>query len=675
MRSSPLLLLTAVACAPPPLPEAPDSRTLTCEPLELEPGQVRAKAIGCSDELPRNSEGRTGDVLLQNAFLSVIIRSPGEALTLVGAPGGTIVDAAPVGWNDRLLEAVPVVDGTWMFTRSWSWGVDSEGAWLTLEGGAATVLGLNEPASVDRVDEGAERRLTYRLRPDSHVLELEGADGLYLHGALGTELAQAGVFHTGIGYLTDGTGVEDLGGAAIFAHADRLAVGTLADVVGALEPEAPRASGRCAGERVRVEDAQGRALAWLDADFDSPMPLGAAALVCLAEGHADGAATPLGEDLSLSPGPAGALWVRVTDDSGAAIPAVVEVDGLPYALPPGGAALPTGPGTKALRIHHGPAYGEWTGTLSVPEGAVTPLSLSLDRAIEAEGWVLVDLFREASPSRTARAVASDDLDLAAAAGVGFALQTALDEVARPFHSDWSGDWLRYRAGSRAETVSAGAVWSWPWGSNTRYAGHGATDWIELSPELVLVGAMGDSSPRRFTVVDADWIQEAGPPGGWGATPTLLRVRGPSDLDTVRALLDAGARVGLVGPVTWSPVPGGEALASAVAVERGLVRGDSVASAGPLLELSRVSAPEDSGGDSAVEPADAPVDLSLRLQARGDARVDAVEVYVDGQLVASFTPTRGETLSLEAELTELRGRWALAVAWGEDWAYSAPLWLD
>lgn len=165
--------------------------------------------------------------------------------------------------------------------------------------------------------------LLYRLGVDSAVLEITGADAWLVQGERGTTPLGAAVYHSGLAALTDAPTWTELGGARVLEGATRLAVGQWPEVHALLWDE-PRASGSCAGDRVEVRDAAGQGLAWLPADFDGPLPPQAAALVCTAEGAADGAPTPPAEGLALSPGAEGWLWVRAAGPGGEALPVRVQ---------------------------------------------------------------------------------------------------------------------------------------------------------------------------------------------------------------------------------------------------------------------------------------------------------------------------------------------------------------
>ena len=67
-------------------------RWTVCDPQELGSGQLRVKRVGCTAELPSGSDGRRGDILLQNQHLSVVFRDAPEALSKHRIGGGTLID-------------------------------------------------------------------------------------------------------------------------------------------------------------------------------------------------------------------------------------------------------------------------------------------------------------------------------------------------------------------------------------------------------------------------------------------------------------------------------------------------------------------------------------------------------------------------------------------------------
>ncbi|MEY3212219.1 MAG: hypothetical protein RIT28_2700, partial [Pseudomonadota bacterium] len=509
-------------CAPPGTTVSPyDGYARTCEPLaEMAEDEVRIKPVGCTDELPRSSEGRTWDWLVQNSRLSVIIRQPGESLSIVGGPGLTVVDAAVPGWNDRLFELIPLVNGLAVRPERWEAGVDDAGAFLRVEGVTEALRGL--PAADGA--EGEAAGFTWRLAPGSNALTAEGVTALYVHGGRSTEALGAGYYHSGTALVSAAEDTVDLGGARIIG-ADTLFVGLWPDVHEQAWPDGARASGSCIGNDVRVLDADGAVLARLPVDFDSALPPGAVSIVCLADGHADGASTPIGAGLTLTPGEAGRVRPRVIDgETGESLPALVTVGERRVPMGPEGGDVGVGPGVFTVRVEHGPAYDPWEGEVTVSGDTV--IDVVLRPVIPTSlGWAPLDLDRPARPARDDHTDPADALAEAAALGLAFVVFAPEGEVGEVTLSPWWSERLRAVAGSEASGDGVGAVVSFPWDSNSRLAGHGAVNPEGLDAERLAVAAMGSVTPNRLGVVDAAWVMAAGPPGDWAMPPDGVRLAG------------------------------------------------------------------------------------------------------------------------------------------------------
>ena len=632
------MILALLSCA-----YVEPSETEACDPRFLEPGEVRAKEVRCGDEVPSGGEGRVGDVLLQNSELVAVVR-PYTSLTLVGHGGGGLIDLAPSGGLDTVLEVLPLVEGGWMQLQAVDWGTDDDEAWVTVEG-------LTTPLDFLGGTEGAPVELTWRLGVDSPVLEVEGSDELYVHELLGDATA-TGTWWPDRTLGLHGALVEDLGGARVFGGST-LAAGRAEDVHEGLFPDGVMASGRCDGDRVEVWRGD-ELVALLGDTFAARVPSDAE-LVCRAAAAAPGEAVPPGDDLDLVPGDAGGLVVQVEDDLGEDLPALVWVDGEPLVARPDGGVLDLAPGTYEVLVEHGPAHEVWSGTVEAPG----ELELVLAREL-SEGWISLSLDRETWPSRESRTDPVEDLERAVAGGHGLVVQLAPGEVAQPDHADWTAHHARVRAGSLTEGPSE--VVSWPWSSNSKKPGHGAADAIGLAADDRHVLAQGGEVTDRRTIVGLDWVEEAGAPWQWSSEPWALRLEGPDDFAEVRELLDAGFRPAFVGPVTWSEADTGE-LPSVAASERGLATASTSAGTGPRLALS-----------ASERVAPSARDLELVLEQGSRTRLRQVELWTDRGLLATYEVGDGIGEVLRDERT-VGGQWAWAVGWSEvDWAVSPAVWL-
>jgi len=616
-----------------------------CDPRWLEEGELRARRIACNDEAPGTGEGRKGDVLLQNSRLQVVVRNPWESLTRPGLGGGSLVDVTPRGWRDRLLEAFPLVRGGFLDVEDFDLGVDEASAWVTLRGPGVPFPGVGEGS------EGLVE-FTWRLPIDSDVVELEGADALWVLAAEGADWVGPGYYLDGFRIGSDGRLAEDLGGAVLLEDLTGLIAAPEEQAHTLQWPEGVSASGSCAGDGVEVFQ-DGELVGRLAADFESVVPAGAE-LSCRAAGHEAGPLTAPGSELELSPGAPGFFRLRLVDEGDVDLPALVRWEGGSFPLPPGGGTVPIGPGTHTIAVDAGPTHERWSRSVEIED--TVDLDLVLRRHIDDSDHVLLEIGRQPWPSWRDRTPASMDLREAAATGRTYVVQTPPDEVGLPVVLDWVLGELRAVGGSVAETDTAGSVWSWSWSPSAKRAGHGAPDWGGRAPQDLLALAAGGSG-SRITMVDTDWVAAAGEPWTWDPRPDLLRLRDLDDLPVLLDLLSHGMPLGLVGPLTWTPADT-TWLPSRAACERGLMIGASTATTGPLLGLV------DNGTELTVY---GPVRrLEVELQARPSADVEAIELYVDGVLVASEP--------LDPDQTRARLVWsgplsrsAIAVATGEDWA--------
>ncbi len=581
--------------------------------------------------------------------MQVVLRNPWESLTRPGMGGGTLVDATARDWRDRVLEAFPLVEEGFFEVEDLSLGTDEDGAWVTFFGNGKAFPPLGE-GTLEPVE------VTWRLAVDSHVLSLEGADGLWLRPGEGVRFLAAGFVLDGFAVVTDGAQVANQGGALWLEDVHRVIAAPIDEAFALLWPSGEVARGECSGDAVEVWDAE-ILVAVLEPSFDTLVPAGAS-LVCVATGAAPGEARVPGTDLLMDPGEPGGLLVRVADDQGKELPVFVRWDEGQAALPVGGEVVPIPPGTWNLVAEAGPAHDRWTGTVEIPGD---PLRLELRRAIDTSNRVLLELGREAWPSWRSGLSAEEDLESAAAAGRDLVIQAPPDEIADPDTVSWAARQVRGLGGSLAETEDAGRVWSWPWSPNEKRAGHGAVAWQGLSPEDVLALARG-ADGERFTVVDAAWVQSAGEPWTWNPAPDLFRLASLDDLPVLLEVLSHGIPVGVVGPLAWGAAET-LSLPSAAALQRDLVTGAACATSGPLLELSSESLGFNEAGDI--------LSLSLSLQARASAGISLLELYVDGQVVATEVVDPGETSS-GLDWTGIVSRSVLGVASGEEWAVSAPI---
>jgi len=609
----------------------------------------------CSDVAPEKGVGRKGDWLIENEHIKAVIRKPESSLSYVGLGGGTLIDLAQQGGIDLLWEATPILEGGWMQPVSMEGGVDSEGGWVRVSGYAKHLDG-------ERTGEDVE--FTWRLPADSAVLEITPDVGLMVLGGPDVSLAGRWWVEDGASVLGVSSGsFEDLGGAVRYDDGVRLSVGS-ADAVGrALWPDGVPVSGACIGDGVRVEQ-EGEHIATLGSGFETHVPAADSMLVCEAFAHADGLPHSPGENLALEPGLWGAVRVRVVDGFGVDVPAQVSWEEGVYAVAPGGGLVPTGPGRWSLEIGRGPLVEPVSAELEVV-GEVA-WEVVLESGFSSAGWVLAEIGRETHPSRTSRISPEHDLDMASAQGRGFVVQAAVDDVVPFSMGAFSETWLRHRGGVRTETTEVGTVWSWPWEGSVKKAGQGAPAWQGLSAVDLAAVAKGPSD-ERILVVDPAWVEAAGPTHSWDPVPDAMYVSGPEDVEVLVGALASGAWMGVVGPLSWLPAST-TTLPSVAACERPILLGQTVATNGILLTI------EVEEGQWAPAPIEAE-NLHISVEGLSTAQVDSVTLWSAGEILRRWEPPEGIQPGWSARASAWTGAWVLAVAEGQDWAVTSPLWLS
>jgi hypothetical protein len=312
-----------------------------------------------------------------------------------------------------------------------------------------------------------------------------------------------------------------------------------------------------------------------------------------------------------------------------------------------GESLSFPPGVHSLVLDAGPQWESIALDLDVKASVIHFSELDWTRRIEPGSWHQADFFRSPWPSVNSRVEPLDDARLAASQGVSYAVMSAPEQVGRPYTAGWVSDLLRVRAGSVAEG-ERGVVWSVGW-SRSSQPGFGTADTSLLDDPLDLLAmAMAPKDAGRLGIVDLRWVEEAGPAWAWSPAPTALRVEGPEDLPAIRALLDQGERLSLVGPVTWLEVPDAE-LPATPHFERALVGGRSVAGTGPWLSVQVPGFAEESG-------------TVVDLDCQGAQSMELV--------------TETETISLPCSQTRVvvRDPWVVLLVPGQDWAIHSPVWL-
>ncbi|MDG1483806.1 MAG: hypothetical protein P8R54_29715 [Myxococcota bacterium] len=639
-----MLLLALVGCAP-VYPEP------SCDPRILNAGEVRARRLSCSDDLLSDGEGRRSDWVIESAAARFVIRDTPDALTRLSIAGGTIVDAAATDGSDPLVEAVPSIGGQWMASGVITRWSEADAAGLDIDG---------------LLPDGTPVQVRYTLPADSATLRIAGIDALTVTPRPGTERVGSALEYRADGLLgVDGV-VSDAGGAVRFDGATMLTVGSRAFVHDALWPDGAETSGEASGTWAEAVGG-GEVLARypiLSASYSGRLPPETESIRAVQEGALDGPEVAPGSSTAV--GASGSVRLRVTDGAGGLHPATLYWDGTPYPTLPGGVAQ-TGPGEGTAIIYAGPGFELMEVDLTVEEEVT--VNVNLPWAVTPA--VLADLALLTAPDASERRDDDDILDEAAAAGVGFAVLVARDEVSSA--SPGASSHVFARAGSQSNGIGQPVAWSW---SPSSKPAHGAAPWEGLSAEdLLSVMARRDG---RTTIVGTDWLTEAAAPLSWLPAPDMVRVTGLADLDTLIALYDRWLALPPVGPLTW--VEGLEAYA-AVDVEAMLQDGRTIATTGPRIVLT-----VDGEGPGAFLEPDGPVSLSLQIEAPSWMPLSGASLIGSGgEVLDTWSLSGTEPIRLTKEyLLNEPPDWVLAICWGEDtappylnepaWAITAPIWL-
>lgn len=635
------LLLTACQ----PSPSAPWSADCPGRP---EAGDVVIAPVSCEDQLLSGGEGTGADLWVATAWYRAILRHPDSSMTLAGLGGGTLVDGAAWGSHDGLHEVVPLVDGGWLTSVE----IEVEADSVVVRGELASAPGL-APVTAP----GEVREVRYVPDPDSPWLEIEGADGLWVHARGRYEVLGGRLVSTRRTYDPDGSGLLDLGGAvvsdgsALFLGDSAAAMEWLGTVhVSGSAPDATSLlllEGDTPVGRVRLDTP----------DFSTRVPASVTALRAEAPGHAASATSPPGEDLELVLGGAGDVELQLAW-SGRPRPVLAtwkHADGRggSQVLGATGGALSTGAGDVTVTLSAGP---EVHTTLTAEAPGV--LRALLHVRGERSGWSRVVLGAPVDRSLDYRGTDEDALALQVGAGAQLAVLAPAGDVAPAVESDLP---VRTRPGARLE-LDQGSILAWPWDASARLGAHGAPRPQGLTVEEGLAIAWGGPARQRFTALDLAALEAIpSPPWRVWPPPDYVRLDHPESHSWAPwfAWLDAGIDLVPVGPAALVDAPPGVAAAQ---LEDALRRGAACAT---------------SGHPGAAVAAWPWFDGHALLQ------LDAWGAGVDR--AALLGPGGGELATWEIDrlpwsdtVVVPEASWWVLVVWeegGEGWAATRPLWWN
>jgi hypothetical protein len=637
-----------------------------------------AQRVVCSDVL-MGSDGRTSDFHLGNGVFTALVRHPTTSASAVGVGGGTVVDLAPWGGIDHLLEAIPLVDDGWMAIQSFE--LEEDG--LALSG---VVRSLPDR---DATDVGASRSVTWRVDPTETLLRAEGADGLYLH--VGGDTAWFVDSAAGLAILANddtaygvrlGERWTDLGGAVRVS-------GTELWVAPGADPWRGRGERRVAGSTEGLEHQATHIEIWsataerlgrvpvVDGTYDFVLPPGAASVRAVAEGHAPGPLRAPDDPFigTLEPGPPGSMvfapsWLGAPPQHFRVTWTTPAPDGpqehVWFSGPKGG-TVPIGPEPVTITVSTRPDFPDLVYDVS-PGDIWAPFWIPDfpvgERLLTAPEW-------PSARHRTWRGSNETALDLARSSGLDWVVMTPEDAVAPPL----SEPPLFVRPGVRTTTHAGPPMTSWPYTNRVRQAGWGAPDPRDLQQADALADLRGAE-----TFVTTGFLAGAPAPFLVDVWPKGVQLDRP--LRTLENLqpwfdwLDAGVWLPPVGPRTWAEV---DTLPPLVELgladfEQPMFRGHSCATNGPLLILLDVDdtpsgevVPPPEGVDTGVDRPEPVHEVRIRARAKG-LYDRVVLIGAGGEVLEEWSEVAGELRT-----SVPTGRWWVAIGWrGDDWAVTAPV---
>jgi hypothetical protein len=642
--------------------------------------------VECADQRLTGGAGQNRDLWLANSRLRAVLRNPTASLSLAGVGGGTLIDAAPWGRPDELLELAPLVDGGWLLVDDLTW--DDDGVVL-----AGAVRGLPYAPSPA---EGERRSVAWRLAPDDPWLRLEGATGLWLHADDDLELMDGWLVGERVVYGHDGVVRADLGGAILIDGATGLLVASTDDAWSERPgPHRPLAGTSVGGAELRLyrgAEVVGR-VPVTDGAFSATIPADVDAVRAFAPGRAPSPPSPPGEGLTLPPGAAGSVQLALGWEG---LPRPVSVawvarDGRQgeALLPPIGGRLALGAGSYTLTLDAGPAWAPRRLDLDVPPDASLQVAAKLTARFDPGPRILADLRWPGHGARTVRDSPNDAVRAAIRAGLSYVVVVGDDAVAGA--GAWVDDapWILFDTAARLSSDAGWTITAWPWARNADRAGWGAPAVRRLSARDALGVAWGGVSTNRALAVDEAWLRAADAvPWDTDPRPTHLILDAPGLppftawqpwfdwLDAGRFLLPSGPShwLDVEDPVAW----GGAELGRAVHLGRyctgtGALLTIDVGGAGPGDVIPRPEPSADTAADTDPAPVLPTAQLTLHTAGRD---LDRLGIYVGGVgLVAEWEitePTTTVELPVDVPL------WAVGVAWSNvpgDWVVTAPVWIS
>jgi hypothetical protein len=635
------------ACSVPELPGDDSS----CDARELEPGELRLRRIPCNDERISYGDGRRGDWLMENAASRFVFRTVGGSLSDVEGSAGGMVDAARPSGIDALVELRPL-DFDYMSASA----VVSEGrAELRVQGRHF----------------GEDSQIVYSLEENDPVLKIEADVEWLLAPYQGSVIYGRSIepAHGRYVYAYEAEVEEDLGGALRLSGLRSFAVGEWEEVHGWLEPEAVWAEGESTAEWVEAIPEGTARLPVKDGAYAGWLPKGTLEIRGAEEGCLPGEAQPLDASDPLETGACGSILVRVQDDAGNPIPALLHWEGRNHPIQSGGQRLPLEPRVGEAWIQAGPGHEAQRVFLDSSEHP--ELSLRLNRAVP-EGTLFMPQVI-GSPDSSERRGGDALLREAAAKGVALAVISARRTVP-PYSVPEAGDgwapWIQALQGSMSETQG---VQAWPWTKNRNLPGFGAAPGHTLPPaELLSFSKKGG----RMSMVGTDWAEASDGVHNWAMHPDFIWLGGAEELEAYYGLLGNALPLPPLGPMTWVHGLAGRTAHSTDILMQAMDH-NVTAGNGPWLQM-------EIDGHSTGQPVPASgelLEIRISLTTPEWMPMDRLRLIGPEGVVAEWELS-GPAITLEMEVEAVD--WILAEATGPAappmleepaWAITATSWID
>jgi hypothetical protein len=606
-------------------------------------GEVRAKAVVCSSEIPADGEAKIGDWVIENSRVRFTVRNQPNRLTQLRGGGGTIIDAEVQGAGDAITELVP----------------DVEGGWPT-----STSISIDDGNVVVRDQDNPQRQWRYILEPDSSVLRLTDASGFTLVPIAGATLIGSWLHSMSDNHPLVIAGHEaptDTGGWLYWAHTDRLVFGTSREVMGTLFEDSTLQVGTTEGEAIEVQ-LNGALLTRTpatDGKYRHEMP-SESTIRAVSEGYTPGPWGAPEQGMTPPLGMSGFITVTVVDPDGTPAPATLTWNGVSYPVSVNGQRVPVGAGLGSGLITAGPEY----LPVTIEEqsiGGDVEIDVHLEAMTTEAAWVAFDV--PTFPGPVERRSTEDILATLSGSGVDYAVLTAADEVAQTSVPPDFGWPISYHGGSTANGPD-GHIVAWPWSSDSKSAAHGAAPWHELSP-IELFHWMSKAG-RRFTAVDALWSSNTSQVSSLHPRPDAFLIRSPSELPQYTTLLDGWLAASLVGERTWVETTS----RARTDVLRAILEGKTTPSTGPRL-LFTVNG--HGPGTNLAEWPDIGWSVGL-AELHIEAPGDITQISLIGPRGNRLAEWPIEALPVTTSLPEVA--WVIAMAEGEsDWAITGPIWMQ